>query len=431
MGAQMEIAEKAREGCQRTFSVTMEWERVAPHYEGVLKAVRGQARLPGFRPGKAPAALVKARFASEIREEVLERILPEAAQETLKQFGLEPVVEPRAAQTRLEEGQPFTCELKIEVAPEFPEVTAAGVEISSPKPDVKEEQVEKVIHSLRERAAVMKPVEEAAEGDYLVLSQKRAGLEKEQEVFLRALSQSDHPVERMLSGKKTGETFELEIAPPATEEEGKKAPLAPGKYTFTVNKVVRREVPPLSDDFAKDLGAENLEALRNRVREDLVAQMQREVKGFQENRLLESLLEKYPVPLPPTLVERQLREDLTELVEEWEREGMGAMARKVDWKEIADSRRPIAERKVGAYFLLSQTAARKGLAATEEDVDAYFRELAAGSRLSPETLKSRYAKEERLDDVRDLIARKKALDLLLREASVRFVEGKPSAEEES
>lgn len=427
----MEIVEKTREGCQRTFSVTMEWERVAPHYEGVVRAVRGQARLPGFRPGKAPAALVKARFASEIREEVLERILPEAAEETLKRFGLEPVVEPRAADTRLEEGRPFTCELKVEVAPEFPEVTASGVEIASPKVEVKEEQVEKVLDSLRERAAVMKPVEEAAEGDYLVLSQKRAGQEKEQEVFLRALPRSDHPVERILSGKKAGETFEVEVAPPATEEEGKKSPLAPGRYTFTVTKVVRREVPPRSDDFAKDLGAENLEALKTRIRGDLLAQVQREVKGFQENRLLESLLERYPVPLPPTLVDRQLREDLQGLVEEWEREGMGAMAQKVDWKEIADSRRPMAERKVGAYFLLRQTAARKGLAATEEDVDAYFAELAAGTRLTPETLKTRYAKEERLDDVRDLIARKKALDLLLSEASVRFVEGKPSPEEEA
>ncbi|MGC8762520.1 MAG: trigger factor [Acidobacteriota bacterium] len=426
----MEITEKAREGCQRTFTVTMEWERVAPHYEGVVKAVRGQARLPGFRPGKAPAALVKARFAAEIREEVLERILPEAAQETLKQFSLDPVVEPRAAETHLEEGQPFTCELKVEVAPEFPEVTASGLEISSPKPEVKEEQVEKVLASLRERAAVMKPVEEAAEGDYLVLSQKRAGQEKEQEVFHRALPQSDHPVERVLAGKKAGETFQLEVEPPATEEERKKAPLAPGRYTFTVTKVVRREVPPLSDDFAKDLGAESLEALRARIREDLTAQVQREVKGFQENRLLESLLEKYPVPLPPTLVERQLREDLAELAEEWEREGMGAMVQKVDWKEIADSRRPIAQRKVGAYFLLRQMADRKGLAATEEDVDAYFTELAAGSRLTPETLKARFAKEERLDEVRDLIARKKALDLLLREASVRLVEGKPSPEEE-
>lgn len=427
----MEIAEKAREGCRRTFSVTMEWERVAPHYERVVKAVRGQARLPGFRPGKAPASLVKARFAPEIREEVLERILPEAAQETLKRFGLEPVVEPRAAQTRLEEGQPFTCELKVEVAPEFPEVTASGVEVTSPKPEVKEEQVEKVLTSLRERAAVMKPVEEAAEGDYLVLSQRRAGLEKEQEVFHRALPESDHPVERVLTGKKAGEVFELEVPPPATEEEGKKAPLAPGRYSYTVTKVVRREVPPPSDDFAKDLGAENLEALKARIREDLLAQIQREVKGFQENRLLENLLEKYPVPLPPTLVERQLREDLKELVEEWEREGLGAMARKVDWKEIADSRRPLAERKVGAYFLLSQTAARKGLSATEGDLEAYFKELAAGSRLTPEALRARFVKEERLDEVRDLIARKKALNLLLGEASVRFVEGNPAPEEEA
>lgn len=427
----MEITEKEREGCLRTFSVVLEWEGVAPHYERVVKAVRGQARLAGFRPGKAPAALVKARFGAEIREEVLERVLPEVAEETLKRFGLEPVVEPRAAETRLEEGQPFTCELRVEVAPEFPEVTAQGTEITSPRPQVKDEQVDRVLASLQERAAVMRPVEEAAEGDYLVLSQKREGQEKEQEVFHRALSESDHPVERILSGKKVGESFALEVAPPPTDEEAKKTPLVPGTYTYTVSKIVRREIPPLSDDFAKDLGAEDLEALKAKVRSDLEAQMQREVKGFQENRLLEALLEKFPVPLPPTLVERQLREDLIALAEEWEREGMGAMVKKVDWKEIGQSRKPIAERKVGAYFLLLQTAARKGLQATDEDLDAYFRELAAGSRLSPESLKARYAKEDRLEEVRDLIVRKKALDLLLAEASVRFVEGTPAPEEEA
>jgi trigger factor len=434
----MDISFKNQEGCRKTYSILAPWEEVEPKFREVVRAVRGQAHLHGFRPGKAPESLVKGRFHKEIREEVLERVLPEAARETLGKFSLDPVVEPYVEAVQLEEGHPFVCDLHVEVAPEVPEVNAEGIVVECPRGDVKEAQVDRVLDGLRERAAVMKPQDEASEGDYLSVTMRRKGQAKGQDLFLRAHADSHHPAERALSGKKTAEVFELKVEEGAEphdpghdhKNDPSHAHLAPGEYEFTVNKIVRREVPPLGDDLAKDLGAENLAALRDRVRRDVEARLHAEMRAIQEDRLIEALLGKYPVPAPPTIADRQLREDLQKMAEEWARQGLDPGKAGVDWEEIARSRRAVSERKVSAYYLLKTVAERNGLTASEEDLAAYFQDLSEGSRMPSDRLRARYEKEGRLDDVRDLIARKKALGLLLSQASVTLIEAEPVPTEE-
>ncbi|MEW5765465.1 MAG: trigger factor [Acidobacteriota bacterium] len=430
----MDITFKSQEGCRKTYSIHSPWDEVEPKFREVVRAVRGQAHLHGFRPGKAPEGLVKGRFQKEIREEVLERFLPDAARETLQKFSLDPVVEPYVEAVQLEEGHPFVCDLHVEVAPEVPEVNAQGIVVRCPRAEVKEAQVDRVLEGLRERAAVMKPQEVASEGDYLSVTMRRKGQAKGQDLFLRALADSHHPAERALSGRKTAEVFDLKVEPEAGEgEPGHDSPhahLAPGEYEFTVNKIVRREVPPLGDDLAKDLGAESLEALRDRVRKDVEARLQAEMRALQEDRLIEALLDKYPVPAPPTLADRQLREDLQSMAEEWARQGLDPTKAGVNWEEIARSRRSVSERKVSAYYLLKAVAERNGLTVAEDELAAYFQNLAEGSRMPADRIRARYEKEGRLDDVRDLLARKKALGLLLSQASVTLVEAEPVPAEE-
>ena len=430
----MDITFKNQEGCRKTYSIHAPWDEVEPKFREVVRAVKGQAQLHGFRPGKAPESLVKGRFQKEIREEVLERILPDAARETLGKFSLDPVVEPYVEAVQLEEGHPFVCDLHVEVAPEVPDVSAQGIVVECPRAEVKEAQVDQVIEGLRERAAVMRPQEESSEGDYLSVTMRRKGQAKGQDLFLRAFADSHHPAERALSGRRTAEVFSLKVDQKTEgHDDGHENPhahLAPGEYEFTVNKIVRREVPPLGDDLAKDLGAESLEALRDRVRKDVEARLQEEMRSLQEDRLIEALLEKYPVPAPPTLADRQLREDLQTMAEEWARQGLDPAKSSVNWEEIARSRRAISERKVSAYYLLKSAAERNGLTAAEEDLTAYFQSMAEGSRMVADRLRARYEKEGRLDDVRDLIARKKVLGLLLSQASVTLIEAEPVPAEE-
>lgn len=433
----MEITFKKEEGCRKSYDVTAPWEEVQPRFASVVRGLRGQIRVPGFRPGKAPDSVVHSRFKKEIREEVLEHLLEDAAKSLVEKFSLKPVVEPYATQIHLEEGEPFSCEIHAEEAPDVPALDAKGVEVEIPRIGVSDEQVEKAVESLRERAAVMKPVERAEAGDFAVATVQRKGATKGIERLIRAQGEDGHPEEKALLGKAAGETFDLTVTEePAGEQdhahahdEGGHHHLAPGEYAVTVSRLMRRQVPDLNDDLAKDLGAESLQDLRAKVRQDIEARVQAEMRGIQEDRVIEALLARSPFPVPPTLVDRQLRSDIEDLAEGLARQGLDLEKSGLDWEKMAQSRRPLAERKVATYYLLSSVARSNGLEATDADVSAYFEQKAAGTKATASQLRAHAEKEGQIDMVKTLIAHKKALDLLLSQASVTFTEGKAATPE--
>jgi trigger factor len=429
----MDITLKREDGCQKTYEVKAPWEEIAPRFDTVTRTLAGQVRLPGFRGGKAPLPMVRSQFRKAIREEVMEHLLQDAAGETLKKFELKPVVEPYAGTLELEDGKPFSVEITVEVAPEIPEVSAQGLALECPKLDVTEEQILKTLEGIRERAAVMKPIEGAGEeGDFAVVDLHRKGASKGFERFFGVLPKSDNPVEQALLGKKPGEAFELAVAEDHGHEGGEEhghAHLAAGDYTVTVTKVMRREVPELGEDLAKELGAESLEDLKAKVRGDLEARARSEMRSVQEDKLIEGLAAKYPFPVPPTQVDRQIQSDLEDFAESLSRQGLDLNHAKLDWGKMAESRRPIAAKKVAAYYLLDAVARQKDLTATDAEVDDYFARQAQGSRLSPDALKAQAAKDDRLGIVKAIIAHRKAADLLLSQASVTFTEGKTPTQE--
>ena len=125
----MDITLKSEDGCQRTYEITATWEEIAPRFDEVTRMLRSKVRLPGFRDGKAPETMVRGKFRKEIREEVMDNLLQDAAKATLEKFELKPVVEPYAGEVHVEDGQPFAAQISIEVAPVVPELSAAGVSI--------------------------------------------------------------------------------------------------------------------------------------------------------------------------------------------------------------------------------------------------------------------------------------------------------------
>jgi trigger factor len=215
-------------------------------------------------------------------------------------------------------------------------------------------------------------------------------------------------------------------------EDPKARTLAPGEYSVTVTRVARREVPAVDDELAKHFGLQTLEELRAKIRADLEAEAQGRSRRTQEEKVVGALLGRYPFAVPPTQVERQLRSDLEELAGSLAQRGVD-VGRSLDWEKVAESRRPDSERQVRTYYLLQEVAKGGGMSVAEEEVEAYFAERAAAAgrpEVTPKTVREAYAKEGRLDSVRQLLLHRKALDLLLSQASVTFEEGRPDKEEE-
>lgn len=424
----MESTLKEEKGCQRIFSVNCPWEEVEPTWKTVVKAVRNQAKFAGFRPGKAPEAMVKSKFKKEIRDEVLDHFLPTAARQVVENNNLVPVAEPYAAAIELEEGGPFLCELTVEVAPVVPPVATESLSVECVKLEVTSEQIDKTLQNMRERAAMMKPVEGAAEaGDYASVSLRRSGQGKAQEKFFQANSESAHPLEKALVGRTAGEKFTLEVTPAPGGDE-KKAPLAPGSYEVEVVRLARRVVPEIGDELAKDLGAENLEDLKAKVESGLKAQAEAAMKSQQREHLLEGLLQRTPFAVPPTLADRQLREDLEHFAESLARQGMDLNKVPIEWDKIAESMRAGAERKVQAYYLLEALTAAEKVEVSDAEVEAALEERAKSAGTSLAQLRARYAKEGLLESLRKSLSHNKTVELLLSRASVTFVAAPAVAE---
>lgn len=423
----MDSTLKEEKGCQRIFSVNCPWEEVEPTWKTVVKAVRNQAKFDGFRPGKAPEAMVKSKFRKEIRDEVLDHFLPTTARQVVEKNNLEPVAEPYAASIELEEGTAFLCELTVEVAPLVPPVETHNLQIECHKLEVTPEQIEKTLQNMRERAAMMKPVEGVAEaGDYASVQYRRSGQGKAQEKFFQANGESAHPIEKALLGRKVGDSFEVEIGPAAEGVEAKGA-MAAGRYQVEVVRLARRVVPELGDDLAKDLGADSLADLKGKVESGLKAQADAAMKSEQGDHLIEGLLQKHPFPVPPTLAERQLREDLEHFAESLVRQGLDLNKAPIEWDKVASSMRPGAERKVQAYYLLEAITASEKIEISESELEMALEARAKSGGVPLAQLRARYAKEGLLDSLRKSLAHAKAVELLLSRASVTFVAAPPAA----
>ncbi len=431
----MQIEFKEEKGCQRVFKVEAGWEELDPQFKDVVNTLRKRAKIPGFRPGKVPAALVKTRFKDEIKEEVLNKFLPKAAGELLTSQNVNPVVEPYAAKIEFEEEKPFSCEMTVEVAPELPELNTGKLDIEVHDLKVTDEQEDKTLESLRERAAVMRPVEaEASEGDYVATDFKRKGQAKGSERYFRASAGSDHPVERALLGRKAGETVDISVDPPGEDkkegEDAPKAPLAPGEYEVAVKGVMRREVPELNDDFAKDMGQEDLKALKKKVREDLEAHAANTIQQEKRAAVIDRLLERHDFPVPPTLVERQFEDDVRQFGRNLQAQGIDLEKVPIDWKMLQEDYRKAAEKKVRAYFLMQSLVEREGIKVEDSEVDDYIKARSQEANVPFAQLRARYVKEGMLETVRQSIAHDKAADLLISGASVKFITGKEDHTEE-
>lgn len=426
----MDIQLKSEQDCVRTYHITVPAEVVTPLFEDAAREVKAKVALPGFRVGKVPLDLIKSRFRKEIRDEILERELPKWAREVDEKHQLKPVVEPYAGDIHFEEGQPFSCDLVFEVPPAVPPMPDLSTRIGVPKVEVPEDRVLSALDSLRERAATLRPLEEEArDGDYAEVSLQKKGQSKPFPLFRMASGSTGHPVDAALLGRKSGEAFPLRVEVPG---DPKARTLAPGDYSVTVTRVARREVPAVDDGLAKHFGLQTLEELRAKIRADLEAEAQGRSRRIQEEKVVGALLERYPFAVPPTQVERQLRSDLEELAGSLAQRGVD-VGRSLDWEKVAESRRSDSERQVRTYYLLQEVARGEGISVAEEEVEAYFAERAAAAgrpEVTPKTVREAYAKEGRLESVHHLLVHRKALDLLLSQASVTFEEGRPNQEEE-
>jgi trigger factor len=382
------------EGVERHIKVSVPADEVSAATDRVVRRYSSAARLPGFRKGKAPAAMVRKKFAQEIRQEALEELLRGAYDAVVEREQLKLVAQPHAHDVSYAEGSPLTFELHCEVRPDIKIEKDSGFSVVKQKAAVTNQTVQEQIDQLRDQRAVWTPVDERAkEGDLVTVMLASAeadgvmGQPNEYKIEI-GRGQAIEGVEEVIMSCAPGETVERPVKWPDDFPDAEQA----GKtktVRVSVSDVKRKTLPAADDSFARELGDfDSFEALQNAVREDLTSTATREADAGVRQRLLDEILAANPFPVPPTWVNRLL--------------GAYAEMYKVPPEEherFAKELAPTAERQVRRDLLVETLAERENLKATEKDVDDKVAELAAKRGMDPGQLYASLQKAGRLTEL--------------------------------
>lgn len=417
---------------KKSMSIEVGADEVERETERVLRRYSSQVRLPGFRPGKAPKAMVRSRFAKEIREDVRDALISRLYGEAAKERGYRPLGDPVLDEVHHHDGEPFRIKTTFEIAPTVEPKDYKGVEVRKGKPEVGDSDVDKVLEELRDSHARLEAVEgrAAGTGDFVVgdVVGTIVGDDEaepfEREGALMEVGASDNLPEFNdgLEGSKPGDVREFNVPYP----DGYHAERLAGKtvaYRVTVHEIKVKKVPEMDDEFAKDMGEfDTLDALKSRIREDLVHRKEHEIEGAVRRDVLDKILLENPVPLPEVLVESEIQHRLEDMVRSMMMQGMDPQKMDLDWKQLRDRQEEGARKSVHARLILDAIAGAEGLEADPKEVDARIRQEAERVQESYEDLRARLRKGGGMEALRNQIVREKSLDFVTSVANIRTEE---------
>jgi trigger factor len=419
--------------CKRELELEIPAENVKKATEKISRDLARVARIPGFRPGKAPITLIQRRFADEIKGEVLDSLLPDVLSQSLQEKNMIPVSQPSVDQVNFTEEGPVKFRATFEVLPEFELTDYKGLEIEVDKLEIGDAEVDKAIEEVRERAATFAPVEGRAiqDGDFAqlkLIGTPEGGGEPVQADSVLCHIGSEETLESFtenLRGANVGETKTFAAKYPDDYPD----PKLSGKtydYTVEVLGIKEKKLPDLNDEFAKDVAGEKaefktLEEMRAKVREQL--DMAREAKQGEQARekILEVLIKKHDFPVPESLIEGQMDARLERVVRSLATQGVDPRAVNVDWVSLRSRQKQRATDDVKAEILLDRIATAENIDATDEEVEKQLEAMAAASGESATSLRARLTKQGALDRMKSKLRSDKTIEWLYQQSRIQTV----------
>jgi len=392
----------------------------------VAKEFAKVARVPGFRPGKAPLTLIRRKFADDIKGEVLQSLVPERVEKAVNEQKLTPVSQPKVEQLDFNYGQPLKFRAVFEVLPEFELGNYKELQLEMPVMDVGDEDVNKTIEDMRERAAAFTPAEGRAvqDGDFVQL--KLTGTPEGEGEPLRADSVLCHigaeetmaPFNENLRGLNIGDHKDFDVPYPADYPDAKLA----GKtyhYSVDVLGIKTKKLAELNDEFAKDVSdATTMDELSKKIREGLEHQRDHKQKDLLREKVLEQIVKLHDFPVPQSLVEHQMDVRLERVVRSLAQQGVDPRAVNIDWVSLRKRNEDRAKDDVKAELIVDRIATAENIDVTEEEVEHELQHLGGHSNESAEAIRARLTKQGTLDRIKAKLRSDKTLDWLAQNARV-------------
>ena len=412
------------EGCKHSLEISVPVPDVESETNRVVGDVLKRAKLPGFRPGKVPASLIRKQFAGEIRQKVLEALIPTFLQKQIEAENLNVVGSPEYSDIHFHEGEPLRFKATFEVVPQIELGEYKDVEVPYQDPAVTDEDIAKRIDEIRDQKAEYanvdpRPVED---GDFAVVSlESISGVEgepvktEEMQLEIGAAATFDAFTEN-LRGLSPGEEKEFEVTYP---EEYGSAKLAGKtvKFHATLKGIRKKELPELNDEFAQDLGDyRTVDELREAVRKSIFAQRQYEAQQQARNLIVDKLVDAHDFPVPEYYVDQQIKSRVEQTLRAMTGEGVDPRSLKLDWKKLKEAQRDKAVREVKASMLLTKISEREAIHATRDDVDREVEKVARQQRKPVAAVHMEFEKDGTLGRIASHIQTDKTLNFLFEHA---------------
>lgn len=414
--------------CRKELVIEVPAPAVDAETERVVREYGRRAKIPGFRPGKVPPKVVRQRFRQEIDQEVVDRLVPRYWRQAEAEKELRPLTQPELAGVEeREDGGPLVFTAHVEVRPEIELGNIEDFDLPDLSAEPTDEEVDKTVEELRQRAGDWVPVERAAaQGDLVSIGIREVTADQAKEEGKPEKQPEDEELQAIdvevgspnvweelslaLTGRTEGQKGDFSRM---DENDGE---VRERSFQFEVHGVKERELPELDDELAEQLGGfESVDALRTAVRERLGAEKASARSEQREKALLDQLRERNPLALPAGVVEIEVQGMVREYAEGLARQGVDLEHAEIDWRAMGEQARPAAEKRVHARLLLDAVADKLGIEVTEEELERALSQIARGQKASTGAVRRALDQDGRLTELQGQMRRSKTVRRLLGE----------------
>jgi trigger factor len=402
------------------------WSDVVPKLEKAYDSLRRGVRLPGFRPGKVPRALLEKMYKRQVEDEVARDLVELSLGQAIRENQIQPVAPPTVEELAIKSGEPFKFTARVEVRSQVTPKDYSGLPISRRPAAVTDEQVTEALEGYRRRLTEFKPVEGRTQtGDTDLVLVELSGKVGEHKIKKRQVAidlenDSEGPLpglpSRLRGQPITPEPIEVDYT---LAGEGLLPELA-GKQVHmhvTIKEVREKKVPALDDEMAKDTGeADTLEGLKTKVRDRLLEQDERRIKSEMTRAVIKELIKRNEFAVAPALIDRYAQLLVNRAKQQLVM--MGVDVESIDDERMRAEVRGEAEEEARGSILIQAIAEREGITVTDADVQKRVAELAAARNENPKQLRADLEKDQRIHQIEGQIREQKALDMLIAQAKI-------------
>jgi trigger factor len=400
---------------KRTLEIEVPKEMVDEEFEAAQKKYQAQAKVPGFRKGKAPMDMVKRRFKEAIEKEVLESLVPKAYEDAVSETDLAPICMPEVKEIQFEQGTPLKFKAEIEVKPDVEVKGYTGLKVVKGIMEITDRDVEQSLDYLREDVAELHPVQRPAKlYDHLVvdLTKSQDGKEdklKNHQVFLDPHNMLKE-FQKALVGAKVGEKKEFEVDYPP-DFHNKKLAGKKAKYQIDVKEVKEKVLPEVNDSFAKSVGQfKTVAELKDKIKEGLVKKAEKDAEVRVRNDLMNQVIKRNPFEVPDTLFDYYMDSLIKDLK---------GKQQKVDEKKIREEYKDIATGHIKWDLLFHQIVEKEDIQVTKEDVETWIEAFARDYKMKTEEARKFVENPSQIKRIKEELLEKKVLDFLRGSAKVK------------